>query len=66
MTSRQYDVGASKVFDTERKCAGTIGTVLVPWAGNFQWVSVCACVIVLYLIFLVFICHACPAAFYAK
>jgi len=27
----EYDI-----FDRERKCADTIGTVPVPWAGHFQ------------------------------
>ena len=25
-----------RAFCRERKCAGTIGTVLVPWAGHFH------------------------------
>jgi len=27
---------ANRPVNRERKCADTIGTLLVPWAGNFQ------------------------------
>jgi len=31
-------VDPSAVTYRERKCADTIGTVLVPWAGHFQYI----------------------------
>ena len=34
--SPEYDAACRTRANRERKCADTIGTVLVPWAGHFQ------------------------------